>query len=77
MSTAVLSIQDAIFEQAFATIRRDGVRSRYDNFIGGRFVSASLFIGKKSLHQPRVKFEQVLLAYGSSRRSGPDGVQRR
>jgi len=39
MATAVLEIQDAIFERAFATIHLDGVRSRYDNFIGGRWVA--------------------------------------
>jgi len=39
MSAAVLEAQDAIFEQAFATIRKDGVRARYDNFIGGRWVA--------------------------------------
>ena len=38
MATAVLEVQDVIFEQAFASIRRNGVRSRYDNFVGGRFV---------------------------------------
>jgi len=39
MSTATLVAQDAIFEQAFATLRKEGVRSRYDNFIGGKFVA--------------------------------------
>jgi aldehyde dehydrogenase len=39
MSATVLETQDAIFEQAFSTIRKDGVRSRYDNFIGGRWVA--------------------------------------
>src|SRR5580692_9830535 len=39
MSTATLVIQDAIFEEAFATIHKGGVRSRYDNFIGGKWVA--------------------------------------
>ena len=39
MSTVAIETQDAIFEEAFATIRAQGVRSRYDNFIGGRWVA--------------------------------------
>src|ERR1700731_397515 len=39
MSTSTLVIQDAIFEEAFATIHKGGVRSRYDNFIGGKWVA--------------------------------------
>ena len=42
MSTAAVEIQDAIFEEAFATIRKKGVRSRYDNFIGGKWVAPIL-----------------------------------
>jgi aldehyde dehydrogenase len=41
MSTAAVWTQDAIFEEAFATIRKGGVRSRYDNFIGGKWVAPS------------------------------------
>jgi aldehyde dehydrogenase len=39
MSTAILEAQDAIFEEAVASIRKNGVRARYDNFIGGKFVA--------------------------------------
>jgi aldehyde dehydrogenase len=39
MSTAAVETQNAIFEEAFATIRNMGVRSRYDNFIGGKWVA--------------------------------------
>ncbi|MES2393597.1 MAG: aldehyde dehydrogenase family protein [Acidobacteriota bacterium] len=39
MATAALELQDAIFEQAFDTIRKDGVRTRYDNFIGGQWLA--------------------------------------
>src|SRR6202140_2085797 len=42
MSTAAVEAQDAIFEEAFATIREKGVRSRYDNFIGGKWVAPIL-----------------------------------
>jgi aldehyde dehydrogenase len=39
MSTATLEIQDVLFEEAVASIRKNGVRARYDNFIGGKFVA--------------------------------------
>jgi aldehyde dehydrogenase len=39
MSTTVLEAQDAVFEEAVASIRKNGVRARYDNFIGGKFVA--------------------------------------
>src|ERR1035438_3926470 len=39
MSIATVETQDAIFEEAFATIRKEGVRSRYANFIGGKWVA--------------------------------------
>jgi aldehyde dehydrogenase len=42
MSTAAIEIQNAMFEEAFATIRKEGVRSRYDNFIGGKWVAPIL-----------------------------------
>lgn len=42
MSTAAVEIHNAIFEEAFATIRKEGVRSRYDNFIGGKWVAPIL-----------------------------------
>ena len=42
MSTAAVEIQNAIFEEAFANIRKNGVRSRYDNFIGGKWVAPIL-----------------------------------
>src|ERR1035438_3637850 len=42
MSTAAVEIQNAIFEEAFASIRQGGVRSRYDNFIGGKWVAPIL-----------------------------------
>jgi aldehyde dehydrogenase len=42
MSTAAVEIQNAMFEEAFATIRKKGVRSRYDNFIGGKWVAPIL-----------------------------------
>src|ERR1700675_2597971 len=35
-------VQNAIFEEAFAAIRKNGVRSRYDNFIGGKWVAPIL-----------------------------------
>ncbi len=38
MATATL-IQDAVFEEAIASIRKNGVRARYDNYIGGKFVA--------------------------------------
>ncbi len=42
MSIAAVEAQNAIFEEAFATIRKKGVRSRYDNFIGGKWVAPIL-----------------------------------
>ena len=42
MSTAVVetvATQDASFEQAIASIHAEGVRTRYDNFIGGEWVA--------------------------------------
>ena len=39
MSTATIEIQDVLFEEAVASIRKNGVRARYDNFIGGKFVA--------------------------------------
>jgi aldehyde dehydrogenase len=42
MSTAAVEIQNAIFEEAFVTIRQGGVRSRYDNSIGGKWVAPLL-----------------------------------
>jgi len=39
MSTATLELQDVLFEEAIASIHKNGVRTRYDNFIGGKFVA--------------------------------------
>jgi aldehyde dehydrogenase len=39
MATATLELQDTLFEQAFASIRKSGLRTRYDNFIGGHWVA--------------------------------------
>ena len=32
-------VKDAVFEQAIATLRKGGIRSRYENFIGGKWVA--------------------------------------
>jgi acyl-CoA reductase-like NAD-dependent aldehyde dehydrogenase len=42
MSTAAVETRGAIFEEAFATIRKEGVCSRYDNYIGGKWVAPIL-----------------------------------
>jgi hypothetical protein len=42
MSTAVIETRNAIFEEAFASIHKEGVRSRYANFIGGKWVAPIL-----------------------------------
>jgi aldehyde dehydrogenase len=39
MSTATIELQDVVFEEAIASIRKNGVRARYDNFVGGKFVA--------------------------------------
>jgi aldehyde dehydrogenase len=39
MSTATLETQDVLFAEAVASIRKNGVRARYDNFIGGKWVA--------------------------------------
>jgi len=53
MSTATLEVQDVLFEEAVASIRKHGVRARYDNFIGGKFVApikGKYFIDKSPIN---------------------------